>query len=287
MGRAGHDAAAGGPPLAATRLVVSDLDGTLLRSDGTLSRRTMDVLAQVHDSGVEVIFATARPARAAMRRLADLPFRGTVICSNGAAVFDAATERLYRVRPLPRREALEIVDFIRSHFGSAVVAVDGTAGRVMDPGWPPASSSVPGQATLWPMTGEMLPALKMICLMVVNAWSDYRDVPDRWSVTVTSSAAGLIEFSASSATKLSALRWYCRRRGIALGNVIAFGDMPNDIDLLTAVGTGVAVANAHLDVLSAVPWRTESNDEDGVAAFLEGYVLAARAGRAASTRTTQ
>jgi len=79
----------------------------------------------------------------------------------------------------------------------------------------------------------------------------------------------LIEFGAQSANKLSALRWLCDRIGVAMDEIVAFGDMPNDVELLRASGMSVAVANAHEQVSSVAQYVTDSNDDDGVARFLE------------------
>jgi hydroxymethylpyrimidine pyrophosphatase-like HAD family hydrolase len=104
--------------------------------------------------------------------------------------------------------------------------------------------------------------------MVLGSWNTHLDVPQIWPVTVTSSGQGLIEFSAQPASKLSALQWLCKRLGVSLETVISFGDMPTDAAVLAASGVGVAVANAHELAKGAAQYVTESNDEDGVALFL-------------------
>jgi hydroxymethylpyrimidine pyrophosphatase-like HAD family hydrolase len=86
---------------------------------------------------------------------------------------------------------------------------------------------------------------------------------------VTYSGALLVEISAAGVTKAFALAAHCAERGIRPGEVVAFGDMPNDVPLLRFAGLGVAVANAHPDVLAAADEVTASNDEDGVALVLE------------------
>jgi hydroxymethylpyrimidine pyrophosphatase-like HAD family hydrolase len=188
-------------------------------------------------------------------------------------VYEAETNELHRIRALSRAEVSEILSHVRRHFAGATVAIDGTRTRVVDPTWPEGTASVVSQPQLWPLDPHTLPRVAVICIMVLNAWSDHRDVPRDWPVTVTSSASGLIEFSAGLANKLSALRWYCKRAGISLTDVLAFGDMPNDLDVLTSVGVGVAVGNAHEAVLAAANFVALTNDQDGVAAFLETHVL--------------
>jgi hydroxymethylpyrimidine pyrophosphatase-like HAD family hydrolase len=84
-----------------------------------------------------------------------------------------------------------------------------------------------------------------------------------------SSYTGLVEISAAGVTKAAGLAWYCERAGVTAEEVVAFGDMPNDVPMLTWAGRGVAVANAHPAVLAIADEVTSANTEDGVAAYLE------------------
>ncbi len=84
-----------------------------------------------------------------------------------------------------------------------------------------------------------------------------------------SSHSGLVEISAAGVTKAAGLAWYCHRIGIAADDVLAFGDMPNDVPMLTWAGRAVAVANAHPAVLAVADEVTSANSTDGVAAYLE------------------
>ncbi|MFC5835209.1 HAD family hydrolase [Nonomuraea insulae] len=83
---------------------------------------------------------------------------------------------------------------------------------------------------------------------------------------------GLLEISAPGVTKAVTLDRLCRERGIGAAEVVAFGDMPNDLAVLLYAGAGYAMANAHQRVLSAAEHRTLSNDEDGVAVVLENLL---------------
>jgi hydroxymethylpyrimidine pyrophosphatase-like HAD family hydrolase len=89
-------------------------------------------------------------------------------------------------------------------------------------------------------------------------------------VTCTHSGlgSGLVEISAAGVTKASGLAELCAERGIQAADVVAFGDMPNDLPMLVWAGRPYAVANAHPDVLAAVPGRAPANDADGVARVL-------------------
>lgn len=84
-----------------------------------------------------------------------------------------------------------------------------------------------------------------------------------------SSYSGLVEISAAGVTKAAGLAWYAARLGIHERDVLAFGDMPNDLPMLTWAGRAVAVANAHPAVLEIADEVTGANSADGVAAYLE------------------
>jgi hypothetical protein len=93
-------------------------------------------------------------------------------------------------------------------------------------------------------------------------------------VTYSSSEDALLEISALGVSKASALAGVCAARGIAPEEVIAFGDMPNDLPMLAWAGRGVAVANAHPEVLAAADEITAANDDCGVAQVLERLLAA-------------
>jgi hydroxymethylpyrimidine pyrophosphatase-like HAD family hydrolase len=97
---------------------------------------------------------------------------------------------------------------------------------------------------------------------------------DLAEATHSNPARSVIEMSAHGVSKATTLACLCASRGIAAADVLAFGDMPNDLPMLTWAGAAVAVANAHPQVLSAVSHHTGTNDGDGVARILEVLVTA-------------
>ena len=96
-------------------------------------------------------------------------------------------------------------------------------------------------------------------------------VGDQATLTHSSSGLGgaLLEISAPGVSKATTLELLCEQRGLTFEDVLAFGDMPNDLPLLSWAGSGWAMANAHPDVLAAVDDVTTINDDDGVARVLE------------------
>jgi HAD superfamily hydrolase (TIGR01484 family) len=263
------------PKQAQMQAVVTDLDGTLLRSDGTVSDFTVDVLTRLRSQHIRLIFATARPIESATRITSHISWASPVIYSNGAAVYDPLAGKTLRTQVMRNDDVREIVGYIRERFPRALIAVDNASGRrarslrTVDPDWPEDWGAARGDRALWRIDTYFPPPRSVTCLMVLKAWESHLEVPQIWPVTVTSSGHGLIEFSAPTASKISALRWLCSRLGLSLEATLAFGDMPNDAAVLEACGLGVAVANAHEQVRAAAHQITESNDDDGVAHFLE------------------
>ncbi len=89
--------------------------------------------------------------------------------------------------------------------------------------------------------------------------------------TVTQSGSNSIAIMAPGVSKVAALADLCAAHGIEREEVLAFGDAPNDLPMLRWDGRGVAVANAHPEVLAAADEVTRSNDSDGVALALESF----------------
>ncbi|MCQ4045135.1 HAD family hydrolase [Streptantibioticus rubrisoli] len=249
-------------------VVVTDLDRTLLRSDATLSERSAAALYTAAAHGVRVVFATARPAWSARKVLSCLPgLSAYLVSSNGAVVSELDSGRVRRIRTMtPATVRAEIASL-----GQPVWAVDREHDRLLGPGWPDilASDSV---------TASRVTALPdgspVLCLMV-HTDSDGPPAPlgARGAVRWTSSSPELLEVSALEADKVSAVAWVLADAGVAWERVVAFGDAPNDAELLATAGLGVAVANAVPNVLEVADAVTGPNDGDGVATWLEEMCL--------------
>ena len=100
------------------RLVATDLDGTLLRADGTVSERTRAVLRRATAAGTHVVAVTGRPVRWMQHVAEVLQRRGSAVCSNGAVVYDLATDQVVEAFPLPRDTILDLATALRSGFGA-------------------------------------------------------------------------------------------------------------------------------------------------------------------------
>jgi hypothetical protein len=270
------------------RLIATDLDGTLLRSDHTVSDRTVAALAAAEEAGIEVFFVTGRPARWMDAVRDHVHGHGLAICANGAAVVDLHRGgRLLKVRPLERNDALAVVDAVRDLVPDTSYAVELTGGIHYEPSYPPFHFD-PG-ATIAPVeklltdTAEAIgqPILKLLAHHSELAPDDFltlaRTAAGQHASFTRSSPTALLEVSGLGVSKASTLSRCCAERGIAPEEVVAFGDMPNDMEMLAWAGTSYAMANAHPEVLAATSGRTAENNDDGVAIVIE-RILAVQPG---------
>jgi len=256
------------------RLVATDLDGTLLRDDGTISPRTSAALARVRAAGLVLVLVTARPPRFLRRLAAAEGLAGLAICCNGALVYDLERGTVVRHTPLGRAIAARLVAELREAMPGVCFAVE--AGERY--GWEPAYAALDG-AHVEPdgLTGDALalcrdPVTKLIVRHPDCAAEALLPLVRRLAgagASVTHSGAAFVEVAAADVHKATALAALCAEIGVSADATIAFGDMPNDLPLLAWAGHAVAVANAHPTVLRAADEVTLANGEDGVAVVLE------------------
>jgi hydroxymethylpyrimidine pyrophosphatase-like HAD family hydrolase len=258
------------------RLVATDLDGTLVRTDGSVSPATREVLAELDRRGVPVVIVTARPIRW-MDDLWPLVGRhGLAVVSNGAAVVEVRADGDHRVRDVRGigvEAGLALVEAVRKAAPEASFAVECVSGLVRDPSYVeaerfPAGSPVGELAHLWTE-----PGLKLLVKHDAPDPADFRDrvvAAVGEHATATWTLDGLVEISASGVTKATALARVAEELGVPAAGVVAFGDMPNDLPMLSWAGTSYAMANGHPDVRAAADHVAPGNDEDGVAGVLVG-----------------
>ena len=270
------EALASQPP----RLVATDLDGTLLRSDGMPSARTIAAVTAAEEQGIDVVLVTARPPRW-MDHLASVAgAHGVAVCGNGAFVYDIAAREVVTTRPLhPELVARLRADLARAVPG-VIFAAERADGPVVQAGFPDSETpgTMPTERVHVDASGPWCDDGVGKLLAVAPHWDDTefldvvaRVVGGRGHVEY-SGAAGLAEITAPGVTKAAALAEWCRRRRVPRHQVWAFGDMPNDLSMLQWAGESFAVANAHPEVLAAARHTCASNDDDGVARVLEWLV---------------
>jgi Cof subfamily protein (haloacid dehalogenase superfamily) len=258
------------------RLIVSDLDGTLLRSDETISDATLAELRRWADAGVPLVLATGRPPRW-MLGVRDRLGGGTAICCNGAVLLDLGGFTVLEEHPLTPEVLRTVTGELRRRQPDTWFAVEyGDQFRhepIYKPRWDVDAPGV-AEATLPEMVAQ--PVAKLLARHEHLPRDEFVELVDEVvgdTATVTNSSSdALAEISARGVTKATGLARLAAARGLGPGDVVYFGDMPNDLAAFDWVreggGRAVAMAHAHPDVLAAATDVTDPNDADGVAAFL-------------------
>ncbi len=258
-------------PTALPKVVASDLDGTLVNSDGKVTPRTRAALDLAREKGALLIFVTGRPPRWMAQVVAETGASGLAVCANGAMVYDLGSGQVIRRHVLAPDSAERLVKAIREELPGVTFAVESGLGFAHEaayvPSWPAPDSAVAEVA-------ELLRAPVAKLLVKHPEWGpdEIHEIVAELAgddATVTYSGNVLLEISGAGISKASTLEQLCADADIAAEEVIAFGDMPNDVPMLCWAGHGVAVANAHLRVLEVADEVTGSNDDDGVAQVLE------------------
>ncbi|GGL73949.1 hydrolase [Streptomyces fumigatiscleroticus] len=256
-------------------LVATDLDGTLLRGDDTLSDRSLAALARAARAGARHLVVTGRPAPRVRSLLADLGCGGLAVCGQGAQLYDAAAGRLLWSVTLDRELAETALGKIEAEVGQVYAAVDqdGVDGlTLIEPGYRMPHPTLPAvrvgrRDELWaePISKVLLrhPALSDDELAATA-----RDVVGSLA-TVTMSGPGTVELQPWGVTKATGLALAAGRLGLGPRQTVAFGDMPNDIPMFDWAAHGVAMANAHPELKAVADEITLSNEDDGIAVVLE------------------
>ncbi|MFE3164352.1 HAD family hydrolase [Streptomyces sp. NPDC059224] len=256
-------------------LIATDLDGTLLRADDTLSERSLAALARAGRVGARHLVVTGRPAPRVRPLLDDLGCTGLAVCGQGAQLYDAGADRLLWSVTLDRELAETALGKIEAEVGQVYAAVDqdGVDGlTLIEPGYLMPHPTLPAlrvgrRDDLW-----CAPISKV--LLRHHTLSDDELAATARAVvgslaTVTMSGPGTVELQPCGVTKATGLALAADHLGLSPERAIAFGDMPNDIPMFDWASYGVAMANAHAELKAVADEITLSNEDDGIAVVLE------------------
>ncbi|ALU95562.1 hydrolase [Streptomyces globisporus C-1027] len=256
-------------------LVATDLDGTLLRPDDTVSARSRAALGLAADSGARHLIVTGRPVPGIRALLADLAYTGLVVCGQGTQLYDADAGRLLRSVALDREAADTALGKIEAEVGAVFAAVDqdGVDGvTLIEAGYRMPNPTLPAQRVgsreaLWER-----PVIKVL-VRHPELGDDALAAVARGAVgdlaTVTMAGPGTVELAPRGVDKGTGLAAAAELLGIGAERTVAFGDMPNDLPMFAGSGLRVAMGNAHPELRAAADEVTLSNAEDGVAVVLE------------------
>jgi Cof subfamily protein (haloacid dehalogenase superfamily) len=271
-----------GRPNKVPALIATDLDGTFLSPDGSVSEENSAAVVAAQAAGIPVLFATGRPVRW-LDVIRDLPgAHPTVIASNGAALYDLGAGQLIDRICIDPDTALEAVRRIRAAVPDASFAFESGTRFGYEPAyrrWPEDDGTDPA---LFRGPAEQIAREEEFVKMLVQSQTVAADdllrtvqaqVADTLTATHSQTRAfGLVEISAAGVTKATMLRRCCARLGVDPHQVAAFGDMPNDVDMLSWVGMPFVVANAHPALLALDYPVVPANDQSGVGRTIMGWL---------------
>ena len=271
-------------PARAPRLIASDIDGTLLDRNHRVPRRNRDAVARAVQQGAYFALSTGRPFRWIAPVLEQLPVRPVCVTSNGAVLYDSAEDRVMSAHELSPAALAEVVDVAQTVLGTVGFGAERAGGSLADAveelfvverhysenalfeGF--------GVVSMGELVGQ--PAVKFL---IRNTDYSAPELYDRIAPHIDPELAhltysmqeGILEVAAPNVTKRRGVEWLAAHTGVAQQETIAFGDMPNDIEMLRWAGCGVAMENAHPEVKAAADAVTVANHQAGVAKVLERW----------------
>jgi Cof subfamily protein (haloacid dehalogenase superfamily) len=260
------------------RLVASDIDGTILGHDGKISDRTIRAFHACRDAGVELVFVTGRPPRWLHPLEDQLGHAGTVICSNGAVVWDLEAGRLVSARALSLEAVFETRRIIKQLRPSALFAAETLTGFHLEPGFiENDSSELLAEFTPAPLASTLTAddaVVKFLAIVREGTADEFLAevqpaVAHLASATHSAPTVAMLELALPGVNKAVTLAEYAASLGIDAADVVAFGDMPNDIEMLRWAGDGYAMASGHPEAIRAAGQQAPHFDDDGVAQILE------------------
>ncbi len=262
---------------ATTKLVATDLDGTLLDPSSRIPTRTRAALCAARRAGIAVVPVTGRPPQALWPVIEGTELGPLGICSNGAVLVDVDDHELLEIELIAAEVAARLVADLRRVVPGIILATDGLDGfyhedGFFDPptGWADRVVTVPDI-----LSTTVAGCVKLIARRPGWSASDLIGVLAAHMADeahVTTSGLDWVDIAALGVTKAYALERVCDRLGVSVTEVVAIGDNHNDLSVLAWAGTAMAPANAIPSVLAMVDRVLPANSEEGVAVFLEELV---------------
>lgn len=259
-------------------MIASDLDGTIIGHDGTVSPRTVAAFEAARALGIHIVFVTGRPFRWLGPVSAAFGHLGTVICSNGAVVYDLEAGRLIEAKTLTAMALREVRDIVLDLEPAARFAAETTLGVHLENGFlDPSERSMVKEPELGLPDVGLLEAEGVVKFLAKSRGT----TPDAFmaevaphishlvSVTHSAPSIALLEMARRDVNKSVALAGYAAELGIAASEIMAFGDMPNDVEMLGWVGHGYAMASGHRLAKNAARHLAGRLEDDGVALAIE------------------
>lgn len=269
------------------KLIAVDLDDTFLNGDCKVSERNREAVTRAVDKGIIFTVATGRMRFRIPEDVISIPGLRYVVSANGASVVDLKTGDILYEDPIPAHTALEVVRELKKYpiymemYHRGYAYTDQQSLSCYSP-----EIYSRGRRTIMERGIHLVEDIEAFVSDPQNT-VDKINIPfippkyseevfkilDRPDITATQSLPKNAEVNHITANKAEGLRFVCRMLDIDPSDVMAFGDANNDVKMMRFAGHSVAMGNGCPEVKAAARYVTKTNEEDGVAWFIENNVL--------------
>jgi len=258
------------------KLIATDLDGTIVHHDGTITQRTIDAFTKAHKLGVHIYFVTGRPPRW-MNEIRDAFGFGEAICGNGAMLYDLQAREVTEEWLISKEDQIEIARRMRLAMPPISFAIETHdyyhREKSYVPRWDIGLDNVGVERIEDAAKG---PIFKMLARCSGGEFSSdemlevaLKELDGLVTVTHSNANESLLEISALGISKGTTLARVAGRLGIDAADCVSFGDNPNDFPMLAWCGRSYAMADGHPDGIKYAKDVAPSHHHDGVAITIE------------------
>ena len=258
------------------KLIATDLDGTIVHHDGTITQRTIDAFTHARDLGVHIYFVTGRPPRW-MNEIKEAFGFGGAICANGAMLYDLETGQVSEEWMIPVEAQLQTARILRAAMPTVSFAIETHdyyhREKAYVPRWDIGLDNVGVEKIEEATKG---PIFKMLARCSGGELSSdemlevaLRELDGLVTVTHSNARESLLEISALGISKGTTLAKVAKRLGIDATDCVSFGDNPNDFPMLEWCGRSYAMVDGHPDGIKYAKDVAPSHRSDGVAIVIE------------------
>ena len=270
------------------KMIVSDLDGTLLDEEKNVSRENYEAIRRALEKNIPFVPATGRSLTSTPREVINMFDVKHVVCSNGAFIKDLAQDKVIYERHIEKEIIYKVMDIAGEREDVIIDIFSGGRAVTEDKSFAKLDTfEMPGPLrkyindsryrvrSLTEFMRECNYRVEKIHFLFKNLeiraefLERLKKLDD---VVVTSALALNAEINSIGTSKGAALEFLCDYLNININNVIAFGDGDNDIEMLKAAGLGVAMANDDPEIKNAADLITKTNLENGIADLLSQYL---------------
>jgi Cof subfamily protein (haloacid dehalogenase superfamily) len=260
------------------KLLLSDVDGTLVRMDKTLSERSIDAVHALHEAGIHFAVTSGRPPRGMSMLVEPLSLRTPLAAFNGGLVVDPQMEVLEE-RTIPDHLVSPTIDLLES-FELSVWVYRGADWLVRDPDGPHVAREA-HTVQFEPTVVESVDGATDVA-KIVGVSDDFgtvaaaaRAAQDEFGDDVAASRSQpyYLDVTHPDANKGSVVAYLAERYAIPADEIATIGDMPNDVLMFARSGLSIAMGNSDREVQRAARRVTSTNDEDGFANAVERFIL--------------